>query len=368
MPLKDDDAPTGSANTSSGAVVPYYRAYPQRVQEGAAGGTYSKTLGMAPAQGNLIIAMGHDSTAIPTAAAGWASFGTHAREAAVDPYARLVWRLMGAAESATQTPFSGSPASGRGGVVMIEVANVDPAFVASYEAHAFGIDDSIGAVVADAVLVNGADRDLAIAFGGWWGTGGAQTLSLNAGWVYHASDSDAGASAEIVASVQIPTRNYVMDAQVSATGSEYGLLACIVILRPDPGRITYRPVDVKTMALLVQDPAGATALAVADGVGLFPIDATLSGKRLVDVSVRALTPSSSGAVQVMLRRWRGGTSLDMLSTPVTLDSGEYSSTTALTPFVIDAAAEDVITDDFVFVDIDAAGTGVLGLSVTTTYG
>jgi hypothetical protein len=61
------------------------------------------------------------------------------------------------------------------------------------------------------------------------------------------------------------------------------------------------------------------------------------------------------------------TGFNMLSTHVHIDQGEYSSITATTTYVIDPARKVVSEDDRVRVDIDAAGTGVKGLSMKLDF-
>lgn len=70
------------------------------------------------------------------------------------------------------------------------------------------------------------------------------------------------------------------------------------------------------------------------------------------------TASSSGTVTVDINE--GGSSI--LSTKLTIDSGETTSTTAATPAVI---SDNTFADDAeITFDIDTAGTGAKGLKVT----
>lgn len=63
---------------------------------------------------------------------------------------------------------------------------------------------------------------------------------------------------------------------------------------------------------------------------------------------------------VQISRLRGGsesgTLVDVLSTRVTIDPGEWSSTTASVPAVIDSANDDVTTGDILYVNVDLKGT------------
>lgn len=123
----------------------------------------------------------------------------------------------------------------------------------------------------------------------------------------------------------------------------------------------------KTLTVMVQDPSLTTPLTTGTSVAMIPIDASLSGKNLIGCSARLIGQSSSGVVSMMLRRNRAGTDANMLSTALSIDASERSSSTAATPAVIDATHKDVVTDDFVYLDITAAGTGAYGLSITLTF-
>ena len=81
------------------------------------------------------------------------------------------------------------------------------------------------------------------------------------------------------------------------------------------------------------------------------------GFTLTGVRASLTTSSTSGAVQVDVNE--GGTSV--LSTVVSIDQGEKTSTTAATPPVISDSA--LVDDAEMTVDIDAAGTGAAGLKV-----
>lgn len=79
---------------------------------------------------------------------------------------------------------------------------------------------------------------------------------------------------------------------------------------------------------------------------------------LTDVRASLLTASGTGAVEVDILK----NGVSILSTPLTIDQGELTSTTAATPAVID---DDAIgDDDEIAVNIDDAGDGARGLIVT----
>lgn len=120
------------------------------------------------------------------------------------------------------------------------------------------------------------------------------------------------------------------------------------------------------LTVLVTDPNGS-ALTTGDGKALIPIDASLNGKNVTAVSGRVTTVSSSGLVTVQMRRVRSGTPADVLTTKLTIDASEKSSTTAATAAVIDTGNDDMATDDELWIDIDGAGAGAKGLCVTVTF-
>jgi hypothetical protein len=122
----------------------------------------------------------------------------------------------------------------------------------------------------------------------------------------------------------------------------------------------------KSVLIQVTDPNGSS-LSVGDSQAYLPVTPVISGYSLTSVVASVATASSSGAITVQLRRVRSGSPVDMLSTGVTIDQSELDSTTAATPYVIDTANDDVLTTDQILIDIDSAGTGAKGLSVTLTF-
>jgi hypothetical protein len=57
----------------------------------------------------------------------------------------------------------------------------------------------------------------------------------------------------------------------------------------------------------------------------------------------------------------------MLTTPITIDPGEFTSFTAATPAVINTANDLVATGDLIAIDVDVAGTGAKGLGVILEF-
>lgn len=106
--------------------------------------------------------------------------------------------------------------------------------------------------------------------------------------------------------------------------------------------------------------------ATGDGQAWFVVPACLNGMNLVGVVATVATAGTTGTADFQLRRVRSGSAVDMLSTKITIDSTETSTTTAATPAVINASNDDVATGDIIYLDVDAVQTtkakgGAVGL-------
>lgn len=102
-----------------------------------------------------------------------------------------------------------------------------------------------------------------------------------------------------------------------------------------------------------------------DSAFVFHIPADLDGLELGEVEINVETASSSGIVQVQLHNITDA--VDMLSTRVQVDANELHSRTAATAAVVNAANAVVAHGDRIRVDVDAAGTGALGLDVVLRF-
>jgi hypothetical protein len=109
-----------------------------------------------------------------------------------------------------------------------------------------------------------------------------------------------------------------------------------------------------------QDPVLA-----GDGAFIFHIPSDLDGMRLGEVEINVETPSTSGIVQVQLHNITAG--VDMLSTRVQVDQGEYHSRTASVQYVINQANAGVSHGDRIRVDVDQAGVATKGLDVVLKF-
>ncbi len=107
-------------------------------------------------------------------------------------------------------------------------------------------------------------------------------------------------------------------------------------------------------------------LSAGDSKGIARIPPEMNGMKLYAVGAGVSSPSVSGPVTVNIRRVRLGIGVDMLSTPITIDAGEYDSTTAAAA-VINGANAGVQTGDMLHFDVDSAGGNVLGLVVNFSF-
>ena len=87
----------------------------------------------------------------------------------------------------------------------------------------------------------------------------------------------------------------------------------------------------------------------------FRIPAALNGWNVATIA--ASRKSGTGVPSFGLRNVTDG--VEVLSTNVTIDSGETDSATAATPAVIDTTHDDVATADQFAIDVDVAGTATL---------
>ncbi len=123
------------------------------------------------------------------------------------------------------------------------------------------------------------------------------------------------------------------------------------------------PANPRVVQLKIIDDA--TVLTVGDGKLIFAIPAALGGLNLSAAHIYVTTVSSSGLPTVQIRNVTQ--TADMLTTKASVDASEFTSYSAATPPVVDAANADVATGDLLAVDVDIAGTGAKGLGVILTF-
>lgn len=110
----------------------------------------------------------------------------------------------------------------------------------------------------------------------------------------------------------------------------------------------------------------SNAVGVGDGKFQWPIPRELDGAVLIDVEAGVSTVSSSGSTQIQLHKFEIGSG-DMLTTKLTIDSGERNSKDSSVQAVIDTANDDVSWGTWISIDIDAAGTDARGLTIKLTF-
>lgn len=121
---------------------------------------------------------------------------------------------------------------------------------------------------------------------------------------------------------------------------------------------------IRVVSIQVTDPNG-NALTVGDGKAYFRVPSVMNGWNLVAVAAHVTTVSSSGLPTVQI--YNVTDTVDMLSTPITIDANEKDSKDATTAAVINSATDDVATGDELRIDVDVAGTGTKGLIVEMQF-
>lgn len=109
-----------------------------------------------------------------------------------------------------------------------------------------------------------------------------------------------------------------------------------------------------------------TATATGDGKFYFHIPPAMDGMNLVYVHAEVITAGTTGTTDIQIHNVDNA--LDMLSTKLTIDSGETGSDTAATAAVINTSNDHVNTNDVVRIDVDAVSTTPAnGLIVTLGF-
>lgn len=109
-----------------------------------------------------------------------------------------------------------------------------------------------------------------------------------------------------------------------------------------------------------------TDIATGDGKADLHIPSTLNGMNLVEVHAEVITAGTTGTTDIQIAN--ATQAADMLSTKLTIDSGETGSDTAAAAAVIDTAQDDLATNDMLRIDVDAVSTTApKGLIITLTF-
>jgi hypothetical protein len=119
-----------------------------------------------------------------------------------------------------------------------------------------------------------------------------------------------------------------------------------------------------------------TDTATGDGKAYFVIPSSMNGMNLVGVAAQVWTAGTTNTTDVQIARCAtaasgnacSGTVTDMLSTKITIDSGENSTASAAAAAVINTGADDVATGQIIRVDVDAiSSTAAKGLMVVLIF-
>jgi hypothetical protein len=120
----------------------------------------------------------------------------------------------------------------------------------------------------------------------------------------------------------------------------------------------------KALQMVIVDFGASTS--TGDGKFYFHIDSRLAGFNLVDVHAEVITAGTTNTTDIQLRNVTQ--SADILSTKLTIDTGETGSDTAATAAVINASEDDMTENDVIAVDIDAvSSTAARGLIITLGF-
>jgi hypothetical protein len=120
----------------------------------------------------------------------------------------------------------------------------------------------------------------------------------------------------------------------------------------------------RAITLTITAPTDAPT--AGDGAMYFTCPTELNGMNLVAVSASTIGAGTGVTVQIARGRRSAAdgalTFADMLSTAITIDTGEYDSANAATPAVINASNDDIVVSTYVDVlriDVDvASGSGL----------
>jgi phosphoribosylformylglycinamidine (FGAM) synthase PurS component len=120
-----------------------------------------------------------------------------------------------------------------------------------------------------------------------------------------------------------------------------------------------------TKNIIIKCLQDTTNLTVGDGISHIAIPSEFNGMNLVSAGAHVYTASSSGTPTFQIHNQTDAH--DMLSTRITIDAGEYDSSTAVTPAVADTTYDDVATGDVLRFDCDVAGTGTAGMEIRVGF-
>ena len=104
----------------------------------------------------------------------------------------------------------------------------------------------------------------------------------------------------------------------------------------------------------IQVFGSTTNTATGDGKAFFRVPVVMNGWTIVGVAACVYTAGTTGTTDIQIRNKTD--SVDVLSTKLTIDSGETDSSTAATAAVINTSNDDLATGDLIAIDVDAVST------------
>lgn len=103
-----------------------------------------------------------------------------------------------------------------------------------------------------------------------------------------------------------------------------------------------------------------TNTATGNGTIAFVVPSSMNGMNIVAATASVHTAGTTNTTDIMIRRRRTATDADVLSTPITINSGANTASDG----VVNTSNDDLATGDNIYVDVDAvSGTPATGLSV-----
>jgi hypothetical protein len=178
------------------------------------------------------------------------------------------------------------------------------------------------------------------------------------------TDSVDGTTKKITQDNLIPDASETVEGKVElATSAEVntGTDAARAI-HPDGLAASYA--GTKTVELIVVD--FTTNTATGDGKSYFVCPANMNGMNLVSAHARVITAGTTNTTDIQIANVTDA--VDVLSTKLTIDSGETGSNTAATPAVINTSNDDIATNDLWRIDVDAVSTTpAKGLIITLEF-
>ena len=160
----------------------------------------------------------------------------------------------------------------------------------------------------------------------------------------------------------------------SATDLAEGIVELAIASEVNTGSATDRAVtpdalagsNLGTKSLQVTAFDYKTNITVGDGAAYVTVPSSYAGMNLVAVHARVITAGTTGTTDIQI--YNLTQTADMLSTKITIDSGETGSDTAATAAVIDTSNDDVASWDVLRIDVDAISTTApKGLIVTMEF-